>query len=555
MEQKEQCSRDLESYLDLIQFLNEGTDDYFFVWNIPENRINFAGEIQQKCLLPQKENDGYTLQDFEDIIYARDREAMREQLSLIAEGQREICNIECRIVDKDGHTEWISCRGKSRLDEDGIPRWMMGRISWNALIRKSDALTGLFNGDKFMEDMQQCLEHNCAGHLLLLGIDNFKHINIKYGRTFGNHVLRKVTQILETHVEPSMNIYRLDGDRFAVALQGQGEDVVRELYEKVKEDLKDCCTISAGAFFCPGNSSEECGMIYQYAEAALDRAKEEGKNRLVFFSPDHYKKRLDTIRLLDEMRKDMKAGCENFYLQYQPLIDCRDFHVRGAEALLRYDSPINGKTGPTEFIPLLEQTKLICPVGEWVLETALKQCREWQKKIPDFHININISYAQLREDGISSRVLDLLNESGLPGEALTLEVTESMQLQDYQHFNKLFRRWKEYGINIAIDDFGTGYSSLSYLKSLEIDEIKIDRSFVTNIQNSSYNYRLLNNVIELAHSARIKVCCEGVETEEELLALESLKPDVLQGFFFARPCDREAFRENYVYKTHDISQK
>ena len=195
--------------------------------------------------------------------------------------------------------------------------------------------------------------------------------------------------------------------------------------------------------------------------------------------------------------------------------------------------------GPGEFIPLLEQSGMICEVGMWVLQTAVSQCREWRKKLPDFHISVNISYVQLRQKGIEEAVLALLQQMDLPGEALTLEVTESMQLQDYSYFNKIFYEWKRYGIQISIDDFGTGYSSLSYLKSIEVDETKIDRCFVSRIQHNAYNYRLLSNMIELAHSARIKVCCEGVETEEELLALKELKPDVLQGFLFAKPYKKE----------------
>ena len=164
---------------------------------------------------------------------------------------------------------------------------------------------------------------------------------------------------------------------------------------------------------------------------------------------------------------------------------------------------------------------------------------------PKMHISVNLSYVQLRQPDITWQVLYLLEQSGLPGEALTCEVTESMQLQYYQHLNQIFYRWKQAGIEISVDDFGTGYSSLGYLKNLEIDEIEIDRSFVRGIQNSAYNYRLLNNMIGLAHSSLIRVCCEGTETPEELTTLLGLGPDLLQGFLFGKPLSAREFERTY----------
>ncbi len=177
----------------------------------------------------------------------------------------------------------------------------------------------------------------------------------------------------------------------------------------------------------------------------------------------------------------------------------------------------------------------------WVLETALAQCRSRRTHFPEFHVSVNISYIQLSQQDTAQQVLSVLERSGMPGDALTLEVTESMQLQDYPRFNRIFYQWKKAGIEISVDDFGTGYSSLGYLKSLDINEIKIDRCFVSGIQHSAYNYRLLSNMVELAHTSQIRVCCEGVETEEELATLEQLHPNLLQGFLFAPPRSRDGF--------------
>lgn len=538
--------REIRNYLETVQFLNEGTDDYFFIWDICAERVYFAGDVYKKYRLPFRGEEGNTVQECQSVLFPKDLAAFERQMRLLAQGREKTCSIECRVFDKEGRREWITCKGRGRKDEKGCPHWVVGRISGGEIIHKVDSLTGAFNADKFMKDMHKCHEYGCTGYLLVLGIDNLKSINMKYGRNYGNHVLKRVSEALESQVDASLDVYRLDGDRFAVMLQDVGQEYVRELYGRVQRELKEYCTVSAGAAFCDGNQGGDCNIVYQYAEASLDCAKKDGKNILVFFSEEAYKESLDKLSLQEEMRQSIREGCSGFYLCYQPLIDSRNFRLWGSEALLRYHSPSRGVTGPAEFIPLLEQTELICPVGEWIIRTALRQCKEWRKQIPDFQMNVNISYVQLQKDDICEKVLEILEETGLPGDALTLEVTEGMQLQDYPYFNKIFFRWKEAGIKIAIDDFGTGYSSLSYLKSIEIDEVKIDRCFVSNIQHSAYNHRLLSNVIELAHSARIKVCCEGIETEEELIALKEMKPDVLQGYLFDKPCVEADFEKKYI---------
>lgn len=247
---------------------------------------------------------------------------------------------------------------------------------------------------------------------------------------------------------------------------------------------------------------------------------------LIFFSMEDFQEEVNKIRQQDELRESVKNGCEGFAVYYQPQVYGKDFSLYGAEALVRFCSPTRGLVGPAEFIPMLEQSGLICTVGLWVLREAIRQCVKWREVIQDFHVNVNISYVQLQQERIIEDVLNLLREYDLPGEALTLEVTESMQLQDYAYFNKIFYEWKKWGIQIAIDDFGTGYSNLSYLKSMDIDETKIGSCFVSRVCKNVYHYRLIRNMIELSHSARMKVCCGGVETEEELAALRELKVSV-----------------------------
>ena len=282
-------------------------------------------------------------------------------------------------------------------------------------------------------------------------------------------------------------------------------------------------------------------LLVHYARSSLNVAKLDGKNQLLFFNPEDYERRLAAIELQTELDAAVKNGFSGFSLLYQPQVRSETFALSGAEALIRFHSPRRGMVPPSEFIPILERSGLIIPVGQWVLHTALAQCRVWRQKLPSFRVSVNMSYVQLRRPEIQAEVLSELRESGLPGSALTIEVTEGMELQEYGYLNTIFNAWKKEGVEISVDDFGTGYSSLGWLKKLAIDQIKIDRCFVSGIQHSAYNMRLLSNIVEVATSGFLRVCCEGVETSDELAVLEPLQPALYQGFFFSEPILPEAF--------------
>lgn len=539
-------NENLKIYMQTIRLMDESTDDYLYLYDLVNDRLYFTDKIRRKYPLPPGEN-GLPISQWAKIVYARDFQQLDQNLSEIRQGNSENHDMEYRLLDREGNRVWVNCRGTVQKDQEGNPILLVGCVSELAMGRMVDSLTGLWNSDKFMEDMGKNLEEN-NGYLMVLGIDNFKSINVKNGRTFGNSLLKNITEVLEDHADSVMRLYRLDGDRFAVNFVKKNKKDVLDFYHSIKKELEGHCTVSAGVVDYSSDDEKDSGSLYQYAESAMDRAKREGKDMLIFFSSEDYQKSLEQIRFQDELKAAVKDGCRGFYLCYQPQIDSRSFSLYGAEALLRYESPVKGLVSPVEFIPVLEQSGQICQVGLWVLKTAVEQCIRWRRSLPDFHINVNISYVQLRQEGIDQLVLDVLREAGLPGNALTLEVTESMQLQDYSYFNRIFYEWKRHGIKIAIDDFGTGYSSLSYLKSIDVDETKIDRCFVNRIHCNAYNYRLLSNMIELAHGARIQVCCEGVETEEELMALQELGTDVLQGFLFAKPYKTEEFEKVYIHQ-------
>ena len=485
----------IQEYLQIIKAVSASTDDYLYLTEYDTGRAYFTNNIHEKYQLPPCGEDGINLEDWVQTIYPRDVGPVLADLQRVFDGTQATHNVEYRLLDRKGNRCWISCRGTMIQDDDGQPLLLLGRVSDTVLGQKTDILTGFFNGRKYAEDITASLNRGQSGCLLILGLDNFKDINIKYGRAYGNHLLKQFAELLEEHVAAIYPAYRLDGDRFALNLYGQNEEGTRQIYEHIRQSVT-FGTLSGGAVLYSAGSSSDGETLFQYAESALDRAKKDGKNRLFFFSIDDYKQHQNSLELLAEMRHSIQHDFEGFFLCYQPQMQCQSCRICGVEALLRFHSAARGGiVSPAEFIPLLEQSRLIVPVGEWVLRTALAACRKWRLSLPCLRISVNLSYIQLLEENITSTILDILKESGLPGDALTLELTESVQLQNYEYYNRIFYRWEIAGIRIAIDDFGTGYSSLGYLKSLCLDEIKIDRCFVSGIQHSSYKYRLMRNTI------------------------------------------------------------
>ena len=529
-----------------LDFLGEESDDYFFFSNFLTRKISFSKNIQDRYDIMNKDGEYCTFQEWKRIIYPKDIPALQECLHLLKTGARTEFHLDFRLINRDNDVIWVSSHAKVTYDSHGQALWMFGRLSETALVGKSDSHPGTASMEGLKKEISALLNDGVEGFLLLVGVDDLKSINLKSGREFGDQVIQKVAESLENATRGTRRVYRTIGDCFSVVLPHTDAAAVKELFGLTQHQLAGQCTLSGGCVPLQEYRIPDAETLYQYAEASLDSAKRHGKKNLTFFSAEDYEKRIAALELTEDLDNSISNGFQGFSLQYQPQVFSQSYQLYGAEALLRYTSPRCGAVSPVEFIPLLEQNQKICQVGLWVLDTALAQCKEFRKTIPDFHISVNMSYTQLCQSDILSNVLLSLQRSGLPGSALTIEITESMQLLDYPHINDIFLQWKSHGIEISVDDFGTGYSSLGRLKELEIDEIKIDRCFVSNIQHSAYNYRLLSNMMELADSCQIRVCCEGVETRDELAALEELHPSLLQGFLFSKPCTPEELTALYL---------
>ena len=541
----------------LMDLLSETTDDYLFLWDVQNGSFYISKKAYEDLDISRLiETDVVGV--WSKIMVPEDLPRWLEDMELIQSGAKDFHDMEYRVCNKAERVIWVSCRGKVKKDANGVPLFMIGRISNIGRQNKFDNVTGLRNRSQFEKDLSVLLnqEQTAQGVVVVLDIDNFKNINEKYGYVFGDRVLNIISTLISSLLPAQCPLYRLDGDEFVFFLQDGTEYDITGIYENVQmftgnhfmvDGQQLPVSVSSGACFYPKDGTTY-QTLFRNAENAVEMAKIKGKNQLAFFSEDIYRQKLRNMELQEALHSCVKNHCNEFEVYYQPQVDAMTGRIVGAEALLRWHSPQYGEISPVEFIPLLEESRSITQVGKWVLEESIRQIKEWKKIIPGFIMSVNVSYIQLKENGLLAYLKDRLKE-GIEAEGFILELTESCWVPNLHFVNQEFKGLQDMGFGIAIDDFGTGYSSLSHLKGLPANVLKIDRSFIREIAKDSYEYIFLEYIIKLAHSIDLQVCVEGVETEEELDVVRLASPDYIQGFLFGRPVSAGEFERLYMHRT------
>lgn len=533
-----------------FELLSQSTEDYIFFWDTNINKFKISSAVFDEFNL-SKDVDSDVVNCWSKIIYPDDVQVWKDDIQALVDGKKDEHNLEYRLINKYGEVVWISCRGKAYISEDKKTIVLVGRIKNIGEKNKFDSITGTWNREQFEYWMNYIIKEKTyeSGAIFIMDIDNFKNINEKYGHSYGDKVLRAIaTEVLE-YLPKDVRLYRLDGDEFAFFYPICTKETINKIYEKIQmytntqheiESNKYYCTVTAGVAMYPQDGDTYLDL-FKHADIALDIAKINGKNRIKFFSPELYENKLKVISMQHKLRESIENNFNDLELFFQPQIDAATREVIGAEALLRWHSSTYGEVSPIEFIPILEQSNLIIPVGKWIIKEAIKQCKEWHKINPDFKISVNVSYIQLKEDFFRDFIVECLIEYQLRPEFLILELTENCWIPDINLLNDKFISLKGIGVHIAIDDFGTGYSSLNYLKELSVNIIKIERSFVKNITYNSYEHTFLEYIIKLAHIINLKVCVEGIESYEEYDIVKALGVDIIQGFLFGRPVSASEF--------------
>lgn len=542
----------------LYDALVESTDDYLYVCNMKTGVFRYPKAMVEEFGLP-----GEVVENAAAVwgskVHEDDRQAFLESNQEIVDARTTRHWVEYRARNRKGEWVRLRCRGRLILDAKGRPSLFAGFITNLGKKSKVDPLTGLFNKFEFESVLRHRLDELDTGDasgavsLMVVGIDDLRHINDRYDRAFGDEVIRFVAQRIQSALPEGARVYRLDGDEFAITIADR-PDVLRSIYAVLSgtfqrqhehEGKKFYCTLSAGCATYPDDANTYEDLV-KFANYALEFAKGHGKKRCVNFSQTILATRTRELELMELLRDSVEHDFKGFSLRYQPQVDAATGRVVGAEALARWECERFGELSPLEFIPLLEESGLIVPMGAWVLHEAAARCKRWRAVDPAFTMSVNLSYRQLDEDGLVPLIMSVLQEVDLPPSGLVVEMTESRFAEDDDVARRLFDQIRDLGVRVAMDDFGTGYSSLGALKSSPADIVKIDRAFVRDIRTSTFDATFIRFVVELCHDVGIRVCLEGVETDEEYDVVDDMGLDYIQGFLFGRPLLPETFEEQLL---------
>ncbi|MGD9385377.1 MAG: EAL domain-containing protein, partial [Thioalkalispiraceae bacterium] len=417
-----------------------------------------------------------------------------------------------------------------------------------------DSLTHLPNRELFYDRVQQAINdakrRQTLSCVMIVGLDRFNKINDTFGHQTGDKLLIDVASRIKATLRENDTIARYSGDTFAVALTNMKDarDAGR-VASKIQDDfsqpfeldgLEVFVTASIGISLYPTDAGSVEQLI-QNAESTMYRSKEEGGNKYQYYEPNINNESIERLKLETRLRRALERN--EFVLYYQPKVSLITGKLSGFEALLRWSPSEEEMISPARFIPILEDTGLIVPVGEWVLRTACQQAKQWQVYLPDnAKMAVNLSARQFQDANLSQLVADVLDETGLDAEYLELEITESMLMEDTDHTIKILQQLHDMGIHLSIDDFGTGYSSLAYLKRMPIGTLKIDRSFVKDITTDSNDATVVQTIIAMAHTLKLRVIAEGSETADQIQFLREQQCDETQGFYFSRPLPANQLR-------------
>lgn len=533
-----------ETACKLLETVNQSTDDYLFIWDIKADARWFFGNIDTHYDVRKDGCHTNSTPELMKIIHPADRKAVRQSLDEIAQGKKDIHHMDYRWINRSGEKVWINCHGRVIRDEKNQPYLMIGRVSEENLRHLYNPQTGLWNKNKLREDLKEILKAG-NGYLMLLDIDSLAAINLSHGREYGDNLLKEVAELCE-NLEGVCAAYHVDHNHFALVLAGETEAQVQDVFAAVKERMREKCTFTASAVPIDNNLFYDETQLLDTINMTMKKAKTISNDHIEFFSPEDLSKKVSDFALLEELKHSVENGFEGFYLVYQPQVRCHDYALCGVEALLRYESKSRGRVFPDEFIPVLEESRLIDAVGLWVLREAAAQCKKWRKVCKDLRVSVNFSAVQFKDETLGDKIVQTLRSVGLKGSALTIEVTESVGVRNRERLENIIKQFQAYRVGLAIDDFGTGYSNLAHLKQMNVDEIKIDRMFVSGIEKNSYNHKLISNVIEFARDNDIRTCCEGVETFEELAIVELLMPDMIQGYLFDKPTSAQNIEDAYM---------
>ncbi|MDU2243185.1 MAG: EAL domain-containing protein, partial [Paenibacillus sp.] len=555
LENQERLRRSEERYRLVAEASNGG------IWELDLERNRRFYSPRWFELLGYSQDDAITNEMLQQVIHPDDTPDILREFSSLQAGDKEVFECEYRLRCKDGEYRWFLGRGKALFDEQGRAYRMVGsNIEVHQLkmyqqrmrhLAYYDALSDLPNRLYLLEEMDALVSGDDAkAALFFVDTDNFKFINDTLGHKFGDRLLIQASSRLTSLIGNAGMLFRLGGDEFVILMKDVEEGQATALADKLLQGFREpfriddselFVSVSIGISFYPrdGRTPEE---ILKNADVAMYAAKEAGKGKYVVFAPGFLQAFNDRVHLEKNLRQAMDRG--EFTLHYQPQIGVRDGHICGFEALIRWNSPELGFVSPLSFIKIAEDSRLIVPIGEWVLKESCSFAKRLQGDGFGTHkIAVNISVVQLLEEDFVSKVLRILQQTGLSPEFLELEITESMIMETVDSLAPKLNELKALGIQIALDDFGTGYSSLGSLKQMPITTLKVDRTFIEHLPEQDDNRSLAKAIVLIGRKMGLQVVAEGVETEQQLQHVRRAKCDIIQGYYISKPLPEAGIRE------------
>jgi len=476
-------------------------------------------------------------------------------INIISNKAPEFYSIEYRIKNKDGGITWFQSKGKKNIEKNG-DIFLYGAISditkrkeleiEKEYLTYTDEVTGISNRRYFMKKINKVIEKSQEKFaVIFIDLDNLKYINDTYGHDVGDTLLREFTSILKKIEIKDTLLARYGGDEFVLAkYKYESIDEIKIILDKIIKKLSRplildgkelFCSLSIGVSIYPqdGDSIE---LLIKRADIAMYLAKINGKNRYEIFNMNM----LEILNREFEIEKGLRVATDNKEIKmlYQPKISVKTGKVIGFEALVRWNSKELGFVSPKEFIPIAESSGLIISIGKYIIEETFRSCKALSLKTDKkFKVAINLSDVQIRDDKIVRFIEESLKKYNLDSSYIEFEITESIIMKSPEKNINTLENLKNLGVTLALDDFGTGYSSLSYLRTLPIDSLKIDKSFIDGILIEEKSEYIINSIIKLSHYLNLVVVAEGVEKKEQLDYLKKIKCDVIQGYYFSKPIE------------------
>lgn len=531
-----------------FEIVTEGT--YVYVCDMKYDHSKWSAEAVQYFDLPGEYM--YQAGDiWEQHIHPDDKDSYHQSIADIFSGTDKGHDMQYRARDRMGRYVVCTCRGTVLWDADGKPDYFVGCIRNHGLVNSIDSITGFQNQFGLFEHLNVLYSKQSKANIMMIGVGHFATVNEMWGYDFGNLVIHKLVQLLKERFRNEGVLYRVSGVKFVLLSSSLALDEMKKRYESLLEEVSEKLVIDG---YHPnlriyGSAMEikefqiNPQAMFSCLEYAYNISKEQGNGKLHIFHDEIDESRTSLLTLINTVRKSIINDCEGFVLYYQPIMNAKTGTLYGAEALLRWQSPAYGLVPPNRFIPIIENDPAFVHLGEWILRKALTDIKPVLKDYPDFELNVNVSYEQLRQDSFVSMVKRALEDTGYPPQNLCLEITERCRLLDITRLSAIVSDLRSIGVLFAIDDFGTGYSSMDILNQLKCEVIKIDKSFIDNIAKGGHDAKLITVVSSLADIYGSKACVEGVETEDQCRIVKECGVSSIQGYYYSRPLPLNEFIE------------